>query len=101
VLFSAVQQTKSGLDRLAVDLPRSRSIRHKHTHTHTWRESPEAVISSSQRPLPTQIITNTKNERYIISGIQSRGSNNQAASEPCVDCKASGIGTFYCLLYLI
>ena len=44
---------------------------------------------------------NQKDERHVINGIQPRGSNNQAASEPYVDCKATGIGTFYCLLYLI
>ena len=92
------------MDHIKKKNSRSHSIRHTHTHTQTHTPGgtrPEAVISSLQTPLPTQITTNTKDEHHVISGIQTRGSNNQAASEPCVDLKATGTGTFYCLLYFI
>jgi hypothetical protein len=34
-----------------------------HTDTHTLCDSSELIISSSQRPLPTQHTTNTRDER--------------------------------------
>ena len=46
------------LGRLIVVVSRS----HTHTHTHTEYDSSERVISSSQRPLPTQHTTNRREE---------------------------------------
>jgi hypothetical protein len=61
IFFSVAQQPNSGLDRLTVAVSRSHTIRHTHTHTHTHirYDSSKRVISSSQRPLPTQQIQET------------------------------------------
>ena len=47
---------------LTHSLIHSLSHTHTHTHTHTHNDSSEQVISSSQRPLPTQHTTNTRDE---------------------------------------
>ena len=44
---------------LTVDVSRSHTIRHTYTHTYTRQDSPDRVICSSQRPLPTRHTINT------------------------------------------
>jgi hypothetical protein len=56
VSLSVAQQLISGLGCLIVELTRSHTIRYTHT-----RYDSKQVISSSQRPLPTQ--TNNKHNR--------------------------------------
>ena len=54
------QQSNSSLRRLIVEIFGS------HTDTHIRYDSSEWVISPSQRPLPTQHTTNTKDENPCI-----------------------------------
>ena len=58
--FPPAQQPKPGLGRPAVDVSSSLSL--SLSHTHTRYSSSERVISSSQRPLPTQNTSNTRDE---------------------------------------
>jgi hypothetical protein len=60
--LSVTQQPNTDLERLSVEVSISHTIRHAHTHTHThtrW-DSSLPVISSSQRPLPAQRRTYTR-----------------------------------------
>jgi len=50
------------LDRLIFEMARTHTIKHKYTHTHKRWNASEQVISSSQRPLPTQHATDTWDE---------------------------------------
>jgi len=59
--FFVAQQRKSGLDRPMFEVYGS------HTYTLTREDSPERVISLSQRTLPTQHSTNTKHLTSIPS----------------------------------
>ena len=69
IFFSLAQQPNCSPDRLTVDVSRS------HTITYTRQCPSKRVISSSQRPLPTQH-TNI----HSFSGIRTRDPNNQAAA---------------------
>ena len=79
VLYSSskAQQPNWGLGRLNVYISRS----HTHARTHTPQDSSEHVISSSQRPLPTQHIINTETNIHSLGGIRTRNSNNRAAAD--------------------
>jgi hypothetical protein len=65
-LFSLAHQPNTGLGRLVVEPSRPHTIR----HAAGIYVSSERVINSSQTPLPTQHITNTK-DKY--SSIRSAG----------------------------
>ena len=58
--FSVAHQLNSAQCHLIFEASRSDAI--THTHTHTRRDSSERVISSSDRPLPTQHTTNKTDE---------------------------------------
>jgi hypothetical protein len=66
--FSVTQQPNSGLGRLIVEVSRS----------HAPGTTPERVISSSQRPVPTQQTQETNN---AFSVIRTRDPNNQAVPD--------------------
>ena len=69
------RQSKSGLSRLIFEVSRS------HADTHNRQDSPERMISSSQRPLPTRHTTNTKDENGCRQwGFEPRDSSSQAAA---------------------
>jgi hypothetical protein len=77
--FSSVaQQPKSGLGRFVVEVSRSHPI----THTHTRQDSSERVISSTQRPLPTQRTTNTRDEHPCPQRDSNPDPSNEAAADP-------------------
>jgi hypothetical protein len=57
-MFSVAQQPKSSLGRLIGKVYRKHAVR----DTHTREDSSGRVISSSQKPLPTQNTTNTREE---------------------------------------
>jgi len=78
VFLYVVQQLNSGLDRLIVEV--SSPHTHTHTHTHTKYCSAERVISSSQRPLHTQHISNRRHKHPC----PQRDSNPQ--SQPLSYC---------------
>ena len=52
-----------------------------HTEINTRQDSPERVISSSQRPLSTQQEQTQKTNMYALSGILTRYSSNQGVSD--------------------
>ena len=57
-LFFLWCNSQSGLDRLIVEVSRSCTFR----RTHTQKDSSERIICLSQRPLPTQLTTDTRDE---------------------------------------
>ena len=83
--FSMAQHPNLGLGRHTVGVYRSHTDAHTHpqthTHTHTQnlQDSPERVISLSQRPLPTQHtrVTNI----HAPSRIRTRNPSSQAAAD--------------------
>jgi len=82
MIFLVAQKTTSGQSCLFLKVSRSNTARQRqtdrqrdrqtdrqadrqtdtHTHTHTQYNSLQRMISSSQRPLPTQHKTHTRNE---------------------------------------
>ena len=60
--FSVVQQPKSALGRLAVEVPISHTIRHTHTHTHTHNQTHTHTHTHNQTH--TQIHTHTHNQTH-------------------------------------
>jgi len=77
--FFLALQPKSDLGRLAVEVAYHTQL-NKQTHTR-W-DSSERVISPSQRQLPTQHTTNTRDENHALSGIRTRDHRNRAATDP-------------------
>jgi hypothetical protein len=71
-----------GLGHHIVDVYRSHTITHTHTHTHTQNryDSYERVISTSQRPPPTEHTTDKKTNILAINRIRTRGPSNRAAA---------------------
>jgi hypothetical protein len=74
-LLSVAQQLNSDLGRLTVEASSSYIIR----HTQTRWDSSVSVISSSQRPLPTQYTKET--DIHAVSAIRTRDPRNQANAE--------------------
>lgn len=74
-------QTNLGLSRLTAEVSGQHTITHNYTYTHTHtyigQDSSERVVSSLQRPLPTQLTQETK--IYSLSGIRTRDPINRAA----------------------
>jgi len=58
-----------------------RSLYHIQLDIHNKQESSERVISSSQRPLPTQHTTNTVKNIHALSSIRTRDSSNREAAD--------------------
>jgi hypothetical protein len=76
--FSVVQQAKSCLDCLILDVSTIHTIRHTHTPTHL--NSFEQVISPPQRPLPNQHTQRDEKKIYALSGIQTRNPSNRTGA---------------------
>ena len=85
LLFSVAQQPNSDPGRLVVVVFRFNKIKHRqthtHTHTHTRYDPSVQVISSSQKPLPTQHITNTMDEHPCSQWDCGRRTQNWDKSE--------------------
>jgi hypothetical protein len=58
-----------------------RSLYHIQLDIHNKQESSERVISSSQRPLPTQHTTNTVENIRALGSIRTRDSSNREAAD--------------------
>jgi hypothetical protein len=63
------------------EVSKSYTHTHTHTHTHTWYDSFERVISSSQRPLPTKLPTNSESYIHSTSGIRTCDPSSEAAAD--------------------
>jgi hypothetical protein len=79
ISFSAVLQPNSGQGCLTVEVSRSRARTHTHTHARARQDSSGRVISSLQRPLPTQQ-TQQKNIR-VLSKIRTYDPGSTAAAD--------------------
>ena len=79
--FFVAQQTNPSLS-LVVEVSSSLTDRHRHTHTHIRQDPSVRLISSSQRPQPTQHTTNRRDEHHAaLSGIRTRYPSNRIVAD--------------------
>jgi hypothetical protein len=82
LFLSVAQQPISVVGRLILEVSISQTIRHTHTHTHTLGRTPLNKWSARRRG---RYLHNTQQTQqmniHINSGIRTRDSSNQAASD--------------------